>query len=171
MANELKPYVNKVDTNTAFAQALEEAVRRALPDGGDALFDGQNDVNIADFFGFMTGMIASITTRGVGDDILILVVSGSVTIFKGSTNATFSSMSAAIDNKEEDLEEFKFEVTVDESKYTGDDLKSTTVMNQGTGYIKEKLVTQSVMYKRYNNRNFKNKQINNCLYVGMKEVA
>ena len=44
-------------------------------------------------------------------------------------------------------------------------------MNQGTEYIKEKLVTQSVMYKRYNNRNFKNKQINNCLYVGMKEVA
>ncbi len=37
MANELKPYVEKVNTNETFAAQVEEAVRRSLSESGSTL--------------------------------------------------------------------------------------------------------------------------------------
>lgn len=86
MANELKSYLNKVDSNEAFSQLLEESIRRSLPDNGSIVLDGNANANIADFAGLITGLIASIATKGAGDDLLTLVVSGKSFSLDVSTN-------------------------------------------------------------------------------------
>lgn len=50
MANELKPYVERVNYNETFAGQVEEAVRRSLSESGSTLLDGESNANIADIF-------------------------------------------------------------------------------------------------------------------------
>lgn len=50
MANELKPYVERVNYNETFAAQVEEAVRRSLSESGSTLLDGESNANIADIF-------------------------------------------------------------------------------------------------------------------------
>ena len=45
MANELQPYLNRVNPDDSYAREVEEAIRRSLPDSGVVL-DGNSDANL-----------------------------------------------------------------------------------------------------------------------------
>lgn len=63
MANELKPYVERVNYNETFAAQVEEAVRRSLSESGSTLLDGESNVNIADFTRLVIGMMLEAATK------------------------------------------------------------------------------------------------------------
>ena len=63
MANELKPYVERVNYDETFAGKVEEAVRRSLSDSGNTLLDGNSNANILDFTRLVIGMMLEASTK------------------------------------------------------------------------------------------------------------